>query len=140
MTSANMPLDRAYSPATHPDLVDDLTVGDALRIAAREAPDLTALKAGLGPGQAVRQWTYAELLTEAERVARAMLEHVDPGDKVAIWAHNVPEWVLVQMGAALAGLTLVTVNPALRAGKLCTHLATQAPLWCFTSMNIGNST
>jgi len=26
----------------------------------------------------------------------------------------VPEWILVQMGAALAGLTVVTVNPALR--------------------------
>lgn len=117
MASTNKPLDLAYSPATHPDLVEDLTVGDALRQAARDASDVTAVKEGLGPGRDVRQWTYTELLTEAERVARAMLEHVDPGDKVAIWAHNVPEWVLVQMGAALAGLTLVTVNPALRAGE-----------------------
>lgn len=29
-------------------------------------------------------------------------------------APNCPEWVLLEFGAALAGLTLVTVNPALR--------------------------
>ena len=31
-------------------------------------------------------------------------------DHVAIWVANQPEWVLVEFGAALAGLTLVTVN------------------------------
>jgi len=35
-----------------------------------------------------------------------------------IWAPNSPEWVLVQFGTALAGLTLVTVNPALRAREV----------------------
>ena len=29
-----------------------------------------------------------------------------------------PEWVVLQLGAALAGLVLVTVNPALRRGEL----------------------
>jgi fatty-acyl-CoA synthase len=31
---------------------------------------------------------------------------------VAIWAANSPEWVFLEFGAALAGITLVTVNPA----------------------------
>ena len=31
-----------------------------------------------------------------------------------MWAPNSPEWLLMEFGAALAGLTLVTVNPALR--------------------------
>ena len=31
-----------------------------------------------------------------------------------MWAHNLPEWVLLEYGAALAGLTLVTVNPSLQ--------------------------
>jgi fatty-acyl-CoA synthase len=106
--------ERAFVPATGLDLIEDVTVGDVLRQAARDASDLTALKEGAGPGRAPRRWTYAELLADAERVARALLESVDPGEKVAIWANNAPEWVLVQMGAALAGVTLVTVNPALR--------------------------
>jgi fatty-acyl-CoA synthase len=37
---------------------------------------------------------------------------------VAVCAPNVPEWVLLEYAAALAGLTLVTVNPANRAEEL----------------------
>ena len=37
---------------------------------------------------------------------------------MAVWANNIPEWVLLEFGAALAGLTLVTVNPANRAAEL----------------------
>jgi fatty-acyl-CoA synthase len=114
MQGAAVAFERAFVPVTGLDLIEDITVGDALRQAARDASALTALKEGAGPGQAARRWTYAELLADAERVARALLESVDPGEKVAIWANNAPEWVLVQMGAALAGVTLVTVNPALR--------------------------
>ena len=45
-------------------------------------------------------------------MARALLARFRPGEHVAIFAANGPEWVLVEFGAALAGLTLVTVNPA----------------------------
>src|SRR5919204_75593 len=31
---------------------------------------------------------------------------------------SLPEWVLLEFGAALAGVTLVTVNPAYRASEL----------------------
>ena len=65
-----------------------------------------------------RRWTYAELLAEAEDCARWLLESYTPGERVCIWAPNVPEWVIVQYGAALAGLVLVTANPALRASEL----------------------
>ena len=34
-----------------------------------------------------------------------------------MWAGNIPEWVVLEFGAALAGLTLVTVNPALRLSE-----------------------
>ena len=37
---------------------------------------------------------------------------------MAVWSVNRPEWVVLQLGAALAGLVLVTVNPALRRGEL----------------------
>src|SRR5438105_2557039 len=40
------------------------------------------------------------------------------GDHIAVWATNLPEWVLLEMAAAKAGLVLVTVNPAYRAHEL----------------------
>lgn len=93
--------------------VEELTVGDALRRAAAQSPGGVALVEGLSPEGPRRRWTYAQLLAESETAARAMLTLAQPGERVAVWAHNVPEWILVQMGAALAGMTLVTVNPAL---------------------------
>ncbi len=98
-------------PAEH---IEEVSIGALLRQAASDSPDVPALIEGLAGGNG-RSWTFAELLTAAEEVARALLTIASPGDRVAIWAHNVPEWILVQYGAALAGITLVTINPALRA-------------------------
>ncbi|MCK9249511.1 MAG: AMP-binding protein [Solirubrobacteraceae bacterium] len=89
------------------------TVGDLLRHAAAERPDATALITAPPPPAAEERWTFAELLAEAERIAHWLLQHAEPGEHVAIWAHNVAEWPLVEWGAALAGLVLVGVNPAL---------------------------
>jgi acyl-CoA synthetase (AMP-forming)/AMP-acid ligase II len=65
-----------------------------------------------------RSWTYAELLDLSERAARALLGRFRPGERVAFWAANVPEWLPAFYGAALAGLTLVTVNPAYKRREL----------------------
>ena len=35
-----------------------------------------------------------------------------------MWAPNLPEWVILEFAAALAGLVLVTVNPAYRPAEL----------------------
>lgn len=94
----------------------DVTVGDVLRGAAEEVPGGPALTAGVPESSERRRWTYAELLADSEQVARALLTRFEPGERVAIWAPNEPEWVLLELGAALAGVVLVTVNPALRAG------------------------
>ena len=69
------------------------------------------------PGQR-RRWTYAELLAEAEQAARALTARFAPGERVAVWAPNLPEWVILEYAAGLAGLVLVTVNPALRPAEL----------------------
>ncbi|MBE1550138.1 fatty-acyl-CoA synthase [Mycobacterium sp. OAS707] len=94
-------------------LLDGVIVGGRLREIADEVPDRVALVEGL-PTPDRRQWTYAELLADAERCAYWLLDHFEPGEHVAVWAHNLPEWVIVEYGAALAGLTLVTVNPSLQ--------------------------
>ncbi len=48
----------------------------------------------------------------------ALLERFDPGERVAVWAPNIPEWVLLELGAGLAGMVLVTVNPAYKPKEL----------------------
>ena len=97
-------------------LLEGATVGSRLREVAAEVPDRVALVEGL-PTPERRQWTYAELLADAERCARCLLQYFEPGEHIAVWAHNLPEWVLLEYGAALAGLTLVTVNPSLQPAE-----------------------
>jgi fatty-acyl-CoA synthase len=108
----------SYWVAADSDVVLEQTVGDLLRWAAGQAPDVTALVEGHPEAERRRRWTYSELLDESEQAARALLGRFTPGERVAVWANNIPEWVFLEMAAALAGLTLVTVNPALRADEL----------------------
>jgi fatty-acyl-CoA synthase len=94
-----------------------LTVGALLRRVASEAPDRVALVAGDPDPAARRRWTYRELLDDATRVARALLRQFPIGSHIAVWAPNVPEYQVLEYGVALAGMTLVTVNPAYQPGE-----------------------
>ena len=98
--------------------VRDLTLGQLLEQAARSAPDRLALIAGVADPALRRQWTYSELYAEAQRTARALLQHFKPGERIAVWAQNLPEWIMLEFGAGLAGVVLVTVNPGFRGREL----------------------
>jgi len=114
-----LPLERAYWPARGTAAgLRETTIGAVLRDAAGRAPDATALIDGDPDRRGRRRWTYAELLADAERAARALLTRFTPGERVAVWAANSPEWIILEFGAALAGLTLVTVNPAYQGDEL----------------------
>lgn len=104
------PLETSHFRATGDGPLRDTTVGTALREASARWPDREALVETIG-SMSGRRWTYAQLLAESERLAGALLTRFVPGERVAVWAPNVPEWVLLEMAMALAGLTLVTVNP-----------------------------
>ncbi len=95
----------------------EVTVGELLRQAAASEPDRPAL-ISIAPERDPLTWTYAELLDDAEHAAAWLLERFEPGDHLAVWAPNVPEWIVLQYGAALAGMVLVTANPALRGAEL----------------------
>ncbi|WP_130618011.1 AMP-binding protein [Dyella amyloliquefaciens] len=105
-------------PAQADEPLRDTTVGGILIEAAAEAPGALALLEVRADGSRGRQWTYRELLADAERLADALLSRYEPGERVAIWSPNSPEWVIVQFAAGLAGLTLVTVNPAYQRKEL----------------------
>jgi fatty-acyl-CoA synthase len=98
--------------------VRELTFGDLLREAADAAPDRLALIAGVPDPALRRQWTYAEFYREAQRTARALLTRFQPGDRVAVWAQNIPEWMMLEFGVGMAGMVLVTVNPSFRAREV----------------------
>jgi fatty-acyl-CoA synthase len=115
---AGMKLTSSYWANDESQAVAEMTVGDLLRAAVADAPDRTAVVAGGSDPATRRRWTYAELLAEAEQVGRALLARFAPGERVAVWAPNIPEWVILELGAGLAGLVLVTVNPAYRPAEL----------------------
>ncbi len=113
-----MPLAESYAIGPAEPLVRDITLGQLLEEAVDDAPDRLALIAGTADPAARRQWTYAELHTEALRAARALRARFEPGERVAIWAPNIPEWIITEFGAAMAGVILVTVNPSFQAKEV----------------------
>jgi fatty-acyl-CoA synthase len=108
----------SYWPADTSVPVRETTVGGVLRAAAAAGPGMLAMVGGLPDPAARSRWTYAQLLAEAEQAARALTARFSPGERIAVWAPNLPEWVILEYGAALAGLVLVTVNPAFRPAEL----------------------
>jgi fatty-acyl-CoA synthase len=120
-----VPLVESYWPADRAVPLMETTCGDVLRDAARSAGDAIALVSGVPDPAKRRRWTYEQLFAEAQTAARALLSRLDPGERVAVWAPNIPQWTILQFGAALAGMTLVTVNPLNRDREL-THVLRQS--------------
>lgn len=92
------------------------TVGDILRRAARLGPDDSLVRT-VTP-DAEHQWTARELLADSERVAESLLSRHDPGTRIATCLANGPEAILLQLGTALAGMTLVPLNPRARPQEI----------------------
>jgi fatty-acyl-CoA synthase len=93
----------------------DITVGALLTHLAETLPDNEAL---VYSDRGLRL-TFAELESEARLVARGLMAcGVERGERVALWATNVPEWVMLQFALAKIGAILVTVNTALRAHEI----------------------
>ncbi len=124
-------LTESFIPAQTDDIVRDITVGGLLREVAAERPFATALVEVTLAGEIGRSWTYGELLTDSEKLALALSTRYAPGDRITVWAPNIPEWVLVEYACALAGLTLVTANPAFQPQELRYVLAQSGSVGLF---------
>jgi fatty-acyl-CoA synthase len=100
----------------------DTTIGDLLDQRAAAFPAREAVVYScypeLGPAFDVR-WSYADYRERANAVARGLLAlGLDRGEHIAIQAANVPDWPVVMLGAAKAGLVVVTINPVLQADEV----------------------
>ena len=87
---------------------------------------LDMFRAGLAQepdGVAVRYFdgvlTRAELDAQSDALASGLLAHgVAPGDRVAAYLQNVPQFLVVLLAAWKAGAVMVSVNPMSRAREL----------------------
>ncbi|QDX93887.1 AMP-binding protein [Brevibacillus laterosporus] len=92
-----------------------ITMGDLLDETVGKFPDKQAIiyqEIGL-------TYTYREFQHVCNQLARGFMAlGIQPGEHIAIWANNVPEWVLTQFATAKMGGVLVTVNTSYRTHEL----------------------
>lgn len=85
----------------------NITVGGMLEQNAQRYPEREAI---ISPEAGVR-WTWKQFDEITDEAARGMMAMgIKRGDKVAIWATNVPEWMVTCFASAKIGAVLVTVN------------------------------
>ncbi len=64
-------------------------------------------------------WSYAEFKDCCNQLARGLMAlGIKRGDHIAVWAYNIPEWVLLQFASAKIGAILVTVNTYYKSHEL----------------------
>ncbi len=98
------------------------TLGQLLSETARKYPDNDAL---VYVDRGFRL-TYAELDAMVDTMAKGLMAlGVQKGEKVAIWATNVPYWVVLQFATARIGAVLLTVNTSYKTEEL-KYLLTQS--------------
>lgn len=84
------------------------TIGQLINEIAAKYPNKMALvDSDLGIS-----YTYNLFLSEIDRTSRGLIKMgIKKGDRVALWAHNIPEWIISQMALAKIGSILVPIDP-----------------------------
>ncbi|MGC8924780.1 MAG: AMP-binding protein [Calditerrivibrio sp.] len=91
------------------------TIGEYLEEIASKYPDNDAV---VYPLRGIRL-SYKEFDALTDRLAKGLLASgLKKGDHVAIWAHNIPEWIYLLFATAKIGVVTVTVNTLYRAHEL----------------------
>lgn len=92
-----------------------ITIGNLLDEAARLYRDKEAL---VYQERSLR-YSFAQFQEVCNRAARGFMSlGIQKGENIAIWATNVPEWVISQFATAKMGGVLVTVNTSYRVHEL----------------------
>ncbi len=91
------------------------TMGDLLESIAGRYPEQDAL---VYPERGLR-YSWRDFDCETDLIARGLMSMgIAKGDHVAIWASNVPEWVVLQFATAKIGAVLVTINTSYQSAEL----------------------
>ncbi|MCJ7594096.1 MAG: AMP-binding protein [Desulfobacterales bacterium] len=92
------------------------TIGRMLNEIAERFPNHDAL---VHPGVGIR-YNYSLFLWEVERAARGLMSMgIRKGDHVALWAPNIPEWLVAQMALAKIGAIFIPIDPGIGEDELC---------------------
>lgn len=93
----------------------DITLGQLLEDNVDKYPDHEAL---VYSDRNLR-YTFSEFNERVDNVAKGFLAiGLGKGDHIALWATNVPDWLVVNFAAAKIGAVLVTVNTNYRSSEL----------------------
>ena len=96
-------------------ILQERTLGQMLDETAARFPDREAL---INVGHDFRQ-TWSEFADTVDRLARGLMAlGIQPGEKIALWATNVPYWVSMMFASARIGVILVAVNTNYRDSEL----------------------
>jgi acyl-CoA synthetase (AMP-forming)/AMP-acid ligase II len=97
-----------WGSAYEPLEADEATLHESIGATARAMGDRVALVDGPS-GAAV---TYGALAARIDRAAAGLAARgLRPGDVLAIWAPNTPEWAIASLGAMAAGATVTGLSP-----------------------------
>jgi fatty-acyl-CoA synthase len=93
----------------------ELTIGGLLERTAHRYPDRLAVSSR----HQSKRMTWSALSEAADNLARGLWSlGIRRGDRVGLWSTNCIEWIMMHMGCARAGASLVNVNPAYRSHEL----------------------
>jgi len=103
-----------------PDVViPDVTITDHVLREAGRVPDRPALI----DGPTGRTYTYAQFAGAVKAFAGGLkAKGLGPGDTIALMSPNIPEFAIVFHGAAVAGVTVSTINPTYTAEEVAFQL------------------
>ena len=102
------------------DWINELSLGEFFD---RQADKLPAQKALITPDQG--DFTFGALKDISDQLAQGMMSvGVKRGDKIGVWAHNIPEWVFLFLGISKLGAVMVPINPNARSRDLAYYLKT----------------
>jgi HIP---CoA ligase len=70
------------------------------------------------------RWTYGELAVKVDHAARAFVTAgLLQGERVAVWAPNIHEWIVGALGAQMAGGVVVPLNTRFKGAEAADILA-----------------
>ncbi len=97
----------------------NLTIGELFDRQCAASPDKEALVYNYPEIGLNLRLSYRQFKAEVNRLAKGLLAlGIEKGEHVAVWATNVPEWVLLEIALAKIGAVLVTVNTNCRVSEI----------------------
>ena len=96
-----------------------ITIGELFDRQCEDSPEKEALVYNYPEIGLDLRLTYRQYKDEVTRLAKGLLAlGIETAEHVAVWATNVPEWVLLEIALAKIGAVLVTVNTNCRVSEI----------------------